>query len=611
MTTRTLKRKRIILDPDDKENSYVDIPVVAQMQIVGSLGQLFKYKIVNDSTNTTRQVREQEVKAARINDDVIEYDDDVSIKVERIKQLRILGSRGQIFKYKLKNEDPAPRTPEECLEGDDEEAFHHEKVRYVRYYKDNDTEEDLWIDVEQIELMRMLGTNGQIFKFRLANEEAGDPVDPEDDDDPYLRTEEGVTVGFCSDELELMPEEAEDSGVDPPWRLDPWQNIVNISPLGYWLEVSIFDATPQPETGKPIQEGADRIANGNGNSGVATKLSTVTPENGTKLIADKSGEITYPTTWVWKPKQSVIPLGPGIFIDYPGHPSSCDSSIGGFYITADACGGNQSVSPCTGPAQIIGLDNPYVTINTSGNLFKKMDRQFYSSSVIPGVYYEMSEAAFVGAPIAVSFPPRASDGDPGQLHDKFSPVSADQYLAEIERYNTDGGSTLFFAYCSANDPNNCLAGGTCGEPMVAGLSVASYWRTTVVGYNHDDIYLFDHFPTNSGKAEEDQEEAVKVKFNQSKSDALNAAQFPGPVTTTIKATLYAKKDWEENDAFKHEVVTNTLKFTIKPPLKKKEEDSDDALKEESKEVTDVGPKTYDITVVKKENDQWEIRIEEA
>ena len=111
---------------------------------------------------------------------------------------------------KFKNQDPAPKQPD----GSDDPR--HLKVHYVRYYKNNNLNQSLWIDVELIDMMELKGTNAQEFTFKLRHPTAddyaamaaaagtqdaakfGQPVE-QDTDDPYQ-----PILGFCDQTLGLL-----------------------------------------------------------------------------------------------------------------------------------------------------------------------------------------------------------------------------------------------------------------------------------------------------------------------------------------------------------------------------------------------------------------------
>jgi len=245
------KRKRVYFrdsennkDPDN----YVDIPVVTTTPIVGTRGQVWNYRVVNDSQNKSRTVATRRVRHASLSEGAISYDDDIYLDVERPRITRILGGpQAQLFKGRHNNLDPAPATPENAA-GLTEDEIGHYKIHYVRFYKDNDDSEgNAWITLEMIDQMNIIGSRGQLFKYRFRHPTAEDyaefgssPTGTEygsriDDDDPYR-----PILGFCPTDLELMPEEPEDSGIDPPWRLSPDRNIVNVNKGGHYVIIQFL-----------------------------------------------------------------------------------------------------------------------------------------------------------------------------------------------------------------------------------------------------------------------------------------------------------------------------------------------------------------------------------
>jgi len=236
MARRILKRKRVpILSGDDEfdEDNYVDIPVIFEIDITGSLGQLFTYRFYNDSTTQLRTVRVKKV--GNVTGDFddpenLDTDDSAYVNAERIQTMAFSSSLdvNQAWRTdkKLKNQDPAPKTQE----GLDDPR--HLRVHYVRYHKDNDPDQS-WIDVELIDEMSFLYSRGQEYGFKLRHPTADDYVAQggEDfgitvgDNDPYQ-----PMLGWCDPTLDLLPVEFnQETGKPVAVRLDPFQNIVNVS----------------------------------------------------------------------------------------------------------------------------------------------------------------------------------------------------------------------------------------------------------------------------------------------------------------------------------------------------------------------------------------------
>lgn len=223
MAERVYKRKRIKLDKEE-DIAWVDVPVIERMDFLGTNAQLFKWKIANAQDDSTQRiVEEHTVRAAYLDQGVLKYDDKRKIAVERILRMPFLGTNAQVFKFKFYNLDPAPKTP------DGMDDPHHEEKHYVRYFKENNSGSDYWVDVELIDRARVLGTNAQIYKFKISHppKSAFNITDfDEHSIDPYSVMEDKLTLGFCDPQFERIDE---DPPPDTAWRLDPWQNIVNIS----------------------------------------------------------------------------------------------------------------------------------------------------------------------------------------------------------------------------------------------------------------------------------------------------------------------------------------------------------------------------------------------
>lgn len=245
---RTMKRKSIRIGPEPEEGAtdtrpHIEIPVMTEGPFVSTNGQIFNYRFINNSENESRQVTTHTVKAAIFDseNEEIHYGGP-EIDVERMQVGRIIGTNGQIFKHRLWNNDPAPKTPEAAA-GIQQDDIGHYKVHYVRYYANNNDSTGTWIDVEYVDQLKVVGTNGQIYNFRFrcpdveyfqqfgetpnTEKTYGDPI--EDDSDPYAQNpDKPLILGYCDPALELLERE-EGSSIDPPWRLDPLTNIVNLN----------------------------------------------------------------------------------------------------------------------------------------------------------------------------------------------------------------------------------------------------------------------------------------------------------------------------------------------------------------------------------------------
>lgn len=246
---RTYKRKRVPIlsgNNDYDASAYVDIPVVFEIDLIGTNAQVFRYRFHNDSTTQLRTVRVQKVGNASGSFGDATVTTDSYVNAERILTLAFSNSVEQITfmgkpvlynqawrtDKKLKNFDPAPKQPD----GSDDPR--HLQVHYVRYYKNNDIDEAYWIDVELIDKMEILATQAQEYTYKLrwptaeeyaemGGDDFGEVVD--DEDDPYE-----PIIGFCPTEDEngnpiaLLGVEFGENGKPVDVRLDPFQNICNV-----------------------------------------------------------------------------------------------------------------------------------------------------------------------------------------------------------------------------------------------------------------------------------------------------------------------------------------------------------------------------------------------
>lgn len=613
------KRARKLIKLPSGETIYV--PVITEIGFVDSAdrGQEHDYTCSNDKTGA-RTVHVDDVYAVPVDKDGVNTSQapvDKSgdaLKVERIDMWPVLDpvDRAQETQIAFDN-----KTLGQDQDGNDAAPPHfitHAKTHIYRYFKDPQNPDDTgtWVDSELIDECDVLDLvdRAQETRYSLDNPtnqefRDGDLSGQANPDDP---------------DITIVDEGAQDPGEGTesnPVRLDPFQNIVNFS-VGLWLQINVVDVGG-PETDSIEGRNSNIICNGNGDSGRTGQLSQLLVQNDTKLVEggtdasgqdqgpEKQGSITYPTTWVWRPTQTLPELGPGVFIN-----TGCGPE-GGFALTRNG-DGNLTGAPgaCFGPGTAVGLADAFVSNNPGGdqpNVIKALIAISMSPTVPLGSYFaDLLQSLFVAPYISVPFPVRAATGDPGQPGDKMSPASADNERELVSLDISGTGSTIFYAYCTGPG-----ASGGCGEELTAGWRPLSHYEVATAGYNHDDIYLYDNFPVN-GKdvAAELLKESVRVKFNQTKSDWQIEAQNPQDPTTTIIATLYDKKDWKQNKAFIHKVTTNTLKFEIKPPLVKKKQDSDPPpLAVTSKAVTASGPKTYKVIVINKGDKQWDIKIEEV
>lgn len=221
---RKLARIRVAL-PSGK---HVDIPVIQKASFVVAADQYQGHDVYfRNDANTDRQVRVQAVRSVESSSQ--------TINVERIKkfQAKTIAEQAQDRDYIVKNEDPPPIQ----LNGDLFPA--HEKVHYVRFYADGDTDQDAWVDVELIDKLKIICPNEQYQEWQVycRHDEPGDFI--ADSRVPYP-----VSEGTCPPDLDLLTGD----GINPPYRLDPFQNIVTFNddelnePFSQWYGSFLVDA---------------------------------------------------------------------------------------------------------------------------------------------------------------------------------------------------------------------------------------------------------------------------------------------------------------------------------------------------------------------------------
>lgn len=205
---RVYKRKRLKDSTD--ENTYLDIPVIYEAKFKSMVDQAQEFFVYFDnSINSSRKVH---TKRVTNNKDSSQY-----IDVERIDEwnIKITQEQAQESIFVMTNTDPPPIQPD----GSNHPA--HQKVHYVRFFKDNDANSDVWCDIELIDELKIkcMAEQAQEYTWFMKHPELGDIVD--DPDAAYP-----LTKGYCDPGLELASAEG---GIDPPYRTDPFQNIININ----------------------------------------------------------------------------------------------------------------------------------------------------------------------------------------------------------------------------------------------------------------------------------------------------------------------------------------------------------------------------------------------
>lgn len=223
---RIYKRKRI-KDPTD-ENNYIDVPVLYQCQFKTMQEQAQESVLYfNNSSTSSRKVHTRRI---------TNPNDGSYLDVERIDEwyTKIAAEQAQEYAHILKNIDPPPIQPN----GDNSPS--HERTHIVRYFPGNVGGPDQkFIDIEYIDELKSVDATSQYQEWILyaRHPELGDQII-----DPNVSYE--VTQGYCDPAYELAPDESA-LGIDPPWRLDPLSNIVNVKwttelPTGGTGELAIY-----------------------------------------------------------------------------------------------------------------------------------------------------------------------------------------------------------------------------------------------------------------------------------------------------------------------------------------------------------------------------------
>ncbi len=230
---RLYKRKRLY-NPNDR-TQYIDIPVIytATFKTMAEQAQERAWYIKNGIDGGTREVRVQQVRNP--------HDATMRIDVERIQSMitKTTTEQAQEHRWYIKNTEPPPATAPDGELIDDPS---HELKHFVRYIGKNaeQDDEEIWCDVELIDVLKIKCTTEQAQEY-LLYAKWPDPAQQDavsDSEDPF----QPLTIAICNPELELLVGQEVDSEgnvIDPPYRLDPFQNIVNI----HWSTAT----SPPPE----------------------------------------------------------------------------------------------------------------------------------------------------------------------------------------------------------------------------------------------------------------------------------------------------------------------------------------------------------------------------
>lgn len=180
---RVYKRKRI--KSPNYETQYFDVPVIYQMKFKVDLEQAQEIQLfLNNSSTANRQVRVQRVHNV--------LDESQYVDAERVQRFQIkdMVSQAQDIQYYLSNNDPPPIQPN----GANSPA--HQRVHYVRYFKDNDPDSECYGDMELMDEI-ILRDGTQEWHYYLRWPELGDVIN--DPSVPYV-----VTRGYCDPSLPLV-----------------------------------------------------------------------------------------------------------------------------------------------------------------------------------------------------------------------------------------------------------------------------------------------------------------------------------------------------------------------------------------------------------------------
>lgn len=236
-TDRKMIRLRVT-NPDDPPaegedpavGTYVDIPVIEEITFkdAKSYAQEYVHKI-NNNEQSTRIGHSHTVKnATKDSDGNVTFDDGNKLEVERCDFVSFTDAKSyaQEKRYALNNNDPAPQTPTP-QDGDTQ----HFKTHIVRYTADNTKDGTPWVDVELIDEAEFKDAKSyaQESIYGLTNSDPG--VKIEDDTDPYNVdvNDNPLTLGDVDQTLDLVIHDPSVTTINPPWRFDPFQNVVNVN----------------------------------------------------------------------------------------------------------------------------------------------------------------------------------------------------------------------------------------------------------------------------------------------------------------------------------------------------------------------------------------------
>jgi hypothetical protein len=245
---RQIAHKRIV-DPDDPDpanpTNYVDIPVTLGITFMLDRQRIYR-TYDNTSTNTVRDTRVRTVKNRSTDSGgAITVDEDNKLDVERVGHVEHVNADVKELHYFLNNEP----VDDSDTSSDSVANLGHKNSVVVRYNQDNvnDPDSTPWVDVELITEMQMMGQRRerdvepgiagdaqQSFVHIMADSgdqgfsDPSDPFNPAWADKDYWKTQGWDFKGIMN-----YPDT---NGNPDPVRLDPLQNIVNVSWGGLAVE---------------------------------------------------------------------------------------------------------------------------------------------------------------------------------------------------------------------------------------------------------------------------------------------------------------------------------------------------------------------------------------
>jgi hypothetical protein len=186
MTDYPKKKLKHIKNPKNPDH-YIAIPVTYEQDFGLMADQAQEWVWYIDNTD----LADRTVKVVTVTDQSGNGGD---IQVERIQRFKTfaMADQAQAWEAYMHNEDDPPQ---------------HAKTHVVRYYKDNDRSSQDWVDIQYIDMWDELTMADQA----------------QETEDFFKQPQDGDDVDTS---LDTYPDF---DSIDPPYRLDPWQNIIAIN----------------------------------------------------------------------------------------------------------------------------------------------------------------------------------------------------------------------------------------------------------------------------------------------------------------------------------------------------------------------------------------------